>query len=176
MLRMLPAPLACRALLAAIRRHAWTFAGSGTFVAVAGRPTRLAITGNPLCHDEPRSDTPHCAYYAATFERLFRVLVHPRSTVIEVACEARGEDACRFEIAWQRAPVTATRAPSLRRAARWDRCRCRATSVRSWRSGHQLALLGEGGTVRSRPAMRSPSRTFKPISTKLVAPAMSSMI
>ena len=105
LLRGLPAPLACRALLAAIRRHAWTFAGSGTFVAVAGRPTRLAITGNPLCHDEPRSDAPHGdaphgGYYAATFERLFRVLVHPRSTVIEVACEARGEDACRFEIAW----------------------------------------------------------------------------
>jgi divinyl protochlorophyllide a 8-vinyl-reductase len=100
LLRLLPAPLACRLLLAAIRRHAWTFAGSGRFVAVAGRPARLAITGNPLCRDAPRSAAPQCDYYAATFERLFRVLVHPRSTAVEVACEARGDDACRFEIGW----------------------------------------------------------------------------
>ena len=38
LLRHLPAPLAARVLLAAIRRHAWTFAGSGEFTVRAGHP------------------------------------------------------------------------------------------------------------------------------------------
>jgi divinyl protochlorophyllide a 8-vinyl-reductase len=69
LLRVLPAPLAARVLLAAITRNAWT-------------------------------DTPACDFYAATFERLFQVLVHRRAAVREVACEACGDDACRFEIRW----------------------------------------------------------------------------
>ena len=99
LLKWLPAPLAVRVLLSAIRRHAWTFAGSGEFTARAGRPVQLQIRGNPMCRDL-RSDTPACDFYAATFERLFRVLVHPASSVIETACEACGDDACRFEIRW----------------------------------------------------------------------------
>jgi divinyl protochlorophyllide a 8-vinyl-reductase len=99
LLKFLPAPLAARVLLSAIRRHAWTFAGSGEFTARAGRPVTLQIRGNPMCRDL-RSDTPACDFYAATFERLFRVLVHPASSVIETACEACGDDACRFQIHW----------------------------------------------------------------------------
>jgi divinyl protochlorophyllide a 8-vinyl-reductase len=99
LLRRLPAGLAARLLLAAIRRHAWTFAGSGAFVALAGRPVRLFITGNPLCRGA-LSDTPQCDYYASTFERLFRALVHPRARVVETCCEASGADACRFDIHW----------------------------------------------------------------------------
>lgn len=99
LLRLLPAPLAARVLLAAITRHAWTFAGSGEFEARPGRPVVLTIRRNPLCRGLA-SDTPACDYYAATFERLFRVLVQRDSVVTETRCEARGDRACRFEIRW----------------------------------------------------------------------------
>jgi divinyl protochlorophyllide a 8-vinyl-reductase len=99
LLKMLPAPLAARVLLSAIGRHAWTFAGSGEFTSRAGVPVTLQIRANPMCR-ELRSDVPACDFYAATFERLFRVLVHPSSSVIETACEACGDAACRFEIRW----------------------------------------------------------------------------
>jgi divinyl protochlorophyllide a 8-vinyl-reductase len=99
LLRALPAPLACRVLLATIRRHAWTFAGSGRFEASAGRPALLTIRDNPLCRGLT-SEVPVCDYYAATFEHLFRELVHPATCVTELSCEARGDDACRFELRW----------------------------------------------------------------------------
>lgn len=99
LLKVLPAPLAARVLLAAITRNAWTFVGSGRFTARVGRPVVLTIRDNPLC-TELASDEPACDFYAATFERLFQVLVHPRSQVREVACEACGDPECRFEIRW----------------------------------------------------------------------------
>lgn len=99
LLKGLPATLAARLLLAAIRRHAWTFAGSGDFSASAGRPVRLQIRGNPLCRGL-EADAPACDFYAATFERLFQVLVHRDARAVEVACEACGGDACRFELRW----------------------------------------------------------------------------
>lgn len=99
LLRMLPAALACRVLLAAICRHAWTFAGSGRFEAIAGPPVLLTLRDNPLCRGQT-SDEPVCDYYAATFEQLFRVLVHRDTRVAELSCEARGDDACRFELRW----------------------------------------------------------------------------
>lgn len=99
LLRVLPAPLASRVLLQAISRHAWTFAGSGRFEAVAGRPVCLTIHDNPLCRGQA-SDHPVCDYYAATFEHLFRRLVHRDTRVTELSCEARGDDACRFELRW----------------------------------------------------------------------------
>jgi divinyl protochlorophyllide a 8-vinyl-reductase len=98
-LKRLPAPLAARVLLAAVRRHAWTFAGSGEFEAHAGRPVRLTIRHNPLCR-ELRLAEPGCDFYAATFERLFRVLVHPAIRAVETDCEACGDPACRFELRW----------------------------------------------------------------------------
>lgn len=99
LLKRLPAGASARLLLRAIGGHAWTFAGSGVFAARAGWPVRLSITGNPLCRGQASAE-PACDYYAATFERLFRVLVHGRARVLEVACEACGDDACRFEILW----------------------------------------------------------------------------
>lgn len=99
LLKRLPAAAAARLLLRAIGSHAWTFAGSGAFSAKPGRPVRFSITGNPLCRGLA-SDAPSCDYYAATFERLFRVLVHPAARVVETACETCGDDACRFEIRW----------------------------------------------------------------------------
>lgn len=99
LLRALPAPLASRVLLAAIARHAWTFAGSGRFRVLHGTPLLLFIEGNPLCR-AVRADEPLCDFYTATFERLFRALVHPAATVRELACESMGAPACAFELRW----------------------------------------------------------------------------
>ncbi len=86
-------------LLKAIGKHAWTFAGSGAFAAHPGKPLRLEIAGCPICR-ELRGTDPLCAYYTATFERLYQVLVSRRSTVRETACEAAGAPSCLFEIVW----------------------------------------------------------------------------
>jgi len=99
LLTRLPAALAARALVAAIRRHAWTFAGSGEFSVAGWRPLTLQIRGNPLARGLA-TQTPACHFYAATFEHLFRTLVAARTRVREVACEACGDDACRFELRW----------------------------------------------------------------------------
>lgn len=99
LLKLAPARLAARVLLAAITRNAWTFAGSGEFSATVGRVVELQIRHNPLCRGL-HTDAPACDYYAATFERLFQVLVHRRAHVVETACEACGGDACRFEVRW----------------------------------------------------------------------------
>jgi len=99
LLKRLPPVLAARVLLQAIGRHAWTFAGSGQFHAVAGRPCVLTIRDNPLCRGVA-SAQPACDFYSATFERLFQVLVHPAMQVVETQCEARGDPVCRFELRW----------------------------------------------------------------------------
>jgi divinyl protochlorophyllide a 8-vinyl-reductase len=106
LLKWLPAPLAARVLLKAISRHAWTFAGSGEFSVLwpdwgrAGTAqVVLQIRNNPLCR-QLHTGAPACDYYAATFERLFQVLVQANARVLETACEACGDDACRFELRW----------------------------------------------------------------------------
>jgi divinyl protochlorophyllide a 8-vinyl-reductase len=102
LLPKLPAALAARLLLKAIAGHAWTFCGSGAFSYVLGAgqtPLRVSIADCATCRGEQASQ-PLCDYYAATFERLFGALVHPRSQVSEVACSAMGAPACVFEIRW----------------------------------------------------------------------------
>lgn len=102
LLQVLPAGLAARVLVAAITRHAWTFAGSGRFQATPprrGQPWLLQIQRNPLCLGL-QADAPACDYYAATFERLFQVLVHRGAQVQELACEACGAPACVFALHW----------------------------------------------------------------------------
>jgi divinyl protochlorophyllide a 8-vinyl-reductase len=98
-LKLLPPFLASRILLKAIGRNAWTFSGSGHLGIKPGNPVRLTLTGCPLCHGA-KSDTPICDYYAATFEQLFRQLVHARTTVSETSCQAAGASACQFELRW----------------------------------------------------------------------------
>lgn len=100
LLRILPTGVAARLLIAAIRRHTWTFAGSGRFHARAGRSATIAIAQCPLCR-ELTAESPRCDYFAATFERLFRALVHPGARAVETACEASGDDACQFEVRWR---------------------------------------------------------------------------
>jgi divinyl protochlorophyllide a 8-vinyl-reductase len=103
-LKVLPASAASALLTKAIGRHAWTFAGSGTFEVRpgdrrAGRPLVVRIADCPLCR-EAHSDAPLCDYYSATFERLFGVLVASGATATETACCGRGDPACEFSIAW----------------------------------------------------------------------------
>jgi divinyl protochlorophyllide a 8-vinyl-reductase len=98
-LKRMPAGLAARVLVNAIGRHAWTFAGSGRFRAIFGTPLRLEVAGGPIPR-AGRSALPVCAFYAATFETLFRALVSPRTQVTEVACEATGAPSCVFELRW----------------------------------------------------------------------------
>ncbi|PKU23670.1 bacteriochlorophyll 4-vinyl reductase [Telmatospirillum siberiense] len=95
--KILPSALASRAMMGAIRRHAWTFAGSGHFDGRAGTPMVFEIIGNPLCSRD-RSPTPVCTWHAAVFQRLFSVLVSSSTRVEETACEACGDACCRFEL------------------------------------------------------------------------------
>ncbi len=99
LLKTLPAAWASRALLKAIGRHAWTFAGSGQFRAEPGTPVVITLSNCPLARNV-RSDAPVCDYYAATFEGLFQALVHPQATVVETRCQSMGAPECRFEISW----------------------------------------------------------------------------
>lgn len=107
-LRRLPDMVSRRVLLAAIARHAWTFAGSGRFVAHGGNPARVTIEACPLCRSS--SAPGGCAYYAATFERLFAVLVDPLTVAVSTGCMADGAAACSFDLA-RRARHRARRGP-----------------------------------------------------------------
>lgn len=98
-LKVLPASLAARVLAKAIAKHSWTFSGSGTFSYRPGKPFIFSIQHNPIC-SRIKSDKPVCDYYAATFERIFRAIVHPNAHVKETACEAAGDPACVFELSW----------------------------------------------------------------------------
>ena len=99
LLHALPAALASRALTTAIRRHAWTFCGSGRFAVQPGNPTWLIVSDCVICR-ETEADTAICDYYAACFERLFRRLVSPLASVCETECQASGATACCFRVSW----------------------------------------------------------------------------
>jgi len=96
LLKALPAKLAAPLLAQAIRRHAWTFAGSGAFRVLSA--TAFEIENNPLVAGE-RSDTCLCHWHTAVFERLYQVLVAPDFTCRETTCCAQGAGkACHFEL------------------------------------------------------------------------------
>jgi divinyl protochlorophyllide a 8-vinyl-reductase len=99
LLKILPARLASRVLISAIRRNAWTFVGSGVFDGTPGRPTRLLVRDGPICQGAS-ADEPLCDFYAGSFERLFSRLVHSNARVTEIACQANGADSCVFEVRW----------------------------------------------------------------------------
>ena len=111
LLPRLPAAIAAPALVRAMSRHAWTFAGSGRLAVdwgnaqarddFGGAAPRLVIRIEdcPLCRGA-RLDGMACEYYAATFERLFGTLVSPATRVRESTCIAAGADACRFAVRW----------------------------------------------------------------------------
>jgi divinyl protochlorophyllide a 8-vinyl-reductase len=98
-LRLLPARPSSRILLKAVGQHSWTFSGSGDFSYRLGNPVRVRIQDCPICRGAD-TDWPVCDFYAGTFERLFRTLVHRHTRVRETECQAQGAPACVFEMAW----------------------------------------------------------------------------
>jgi divinyl protochlorophyllide a 8-vinyl-reductase len=99
LMHLLPTAVRTRLLLTAITRHAWTFAGSGRCTGRAGRPVAITIEGCAICCGA-HANGPQCAYYAATFERLFAALVDRRAVAVETDCIAAGAPVCRFQIDW----------------------------------------------------------------------------
>ena len=96
MLRLLPPGLAAEMLSKAIARHAWTFAGSGTFH--RDSPWRFRIGDNPFIRGEA-SGMPVCIWHAAVFEHLYRTLVHRDCSCVETTCGAQpGHNMCVFEM------------------------------------------------------------------------------
>lgn len=95
-LKMLPKHPSAWLLARAIEKHAWTFAGSGAFAVQS--PWSFTIKNNPIVHQEV-SDTPLCAWHAAVFEQLYRVLVSPDVRCTETRCAAQGaSDTCHFSL------------------------------------------------------------------------------
>ena len=97
LLAALPKPLAARALALAIGKNAWTFVGSGRMRLKLGRRIAFVLERCPLARDV-RAEHPACDAYAATFERLYEVLVDPAARVVETACASAGAGACVFEV------------------------------------------------------------------------------
>ena len=90
----LPASLAGRLLLMAIKRHAWTFAGSGK-VSITAFPMTLSITGNPLT-------MPGCPWHCAVLHTLFCNLVSAQAEVRATLSCPRGDRTWHFHIDWPR--------------------------------------------------------------------------
>ncbi|MDX1742307.1 MAG: bacteriochlorophyll 4-vinyl reductase [Ruegeria sp.] len=101
LLRVLPKGPAGRMLAHAIEKNSWTFAGSGAFKAET--PWSFVIRDNPLVRNEV-STLPLCAWHAAVFERLYRVLVSPHCRCEETCCAAQGSGkTCHFKISYGKA-------------------------------------------------------------------------
>ncbi len=103
-LAILPRNLAGRALLAAISRHAWTFAGSGKFRATSQPSLRIELHDCPLCRGVTARE-PVCDYFAGTFTRIWSTLVDPEVRILETRCGAVVPGPCVFEAARVRGPL-----------------------------------------------------------------------
>ncbi|HEX2910096.1 MAG TPA: bacteriochlorophyll 4-vinyl reductase [Chloroflexia bacterium] len=99
LLKVLPRRLSLRMLLSAVRKNAWTFAGSGIYSFVI-RPRPVITLDGCITGLALRSDHPLCTYYAAAFEGLLEALVDPKATVRETDCLAAGAGHCVFEISF----------------------------------------------------------------------------
>ena len=94
MLAKMPMATGAWLLAKTARQNAWTFSGSGDFVVESEQ--RFILRDNPVVLGET-SDTSVCYFHASLFQTLFSTLIHPRLICSEVACLARGDDACVFE-------------------------------------------------------------------------------
>lgn len=92
LLAHLPAAISARLLLIAIRKNAWTFAGSGHVAIELGGTLRLSIAENPLA-------TPGCPWHTGAFGELFHRFASPHTHVAHTHCCARGAERCVFEFA-----------------------------------------------------------------------------
>lgn len=96
LLWVLPRRVGVPLLLAAFRRHAWTFAGSSGFSVQGKFPGAIILDDAPTCRDAG-SPAGSGAYYEAAFAGLLG-LAAPGTVVTESACRARGSERCRFDI------------------------------------------------------------------------------
>jgi len=98
LLYLLPRRLALRLLLLTIRRHAWTFVGSGAFTYRLGRTPQLTVASRI----EPVSAA--CGFYGGTFTHLLRSLIDPRvqvrSSIVAVDSSAESLARCEYFIIW----------------------------------------------------------------------------
>ncbi|NTW98290.1 MAG: bacteriochlorophyll 4-vinyl reductase [Oscillochloris sp.] len=96
-LGIIPAPIGLRLLLPAISKHAWTFAGSGKFSFHLGRAPWISI-GKPVDHDTSGIAAVLCRYYCGAFTQMLRRVVSQRIELREASCQARGGEACVYQI------------------------------------------------------------------------------
>ncbi|MBC7283525.1 bacteriochlorophyll 4-vinyl reductase [Hoeflea sp.] len=93
LLKLLPAGLAARALLKAIKANSWTFAGKAGVRVTPGHPAIIEIGANPL-------PMPGCPWHAAVFETLFATLLRrPVFVSHRIAADRTRLD--RFELRWR---------------------------------------------------------------------------
>lgn len=86
-LRWMPANLAGKGLLSAIKKNSWTFAGSGDCVTRPNDTPNLKILNNPL-------HMPGSAWHVGVFERMFRRLVCAHATVDYTS----DDTSCSFDV------------------------------------------------------------------------------
>ncbi len=96
LLGALPARVGIPLLLAAFRRHAWTFAGSGRFRVEGAYPGTLVLEACPTCR-LGAAKAPAGAYYEAAFQGLLHI-VDARVRVREFRCRSLGDPSCQFAI------------------------------------------------------------------------------
>lgn len=89
-----PRWLSVRLLLMAIRKNAWTFAGSGQCTVTTGKHPIISIRDNPLA-------MPDGTWHTAVFQRLFERLV-AKDVQVRYTGGDDGGGICSFEIAWLR--------------------------------------------------------------------------
>ena len=90
----MPAHFAAVLLTRSIQRHGWTFLGSGSLEVVRGNPLGIRIR---LAQSLVPIGRLASEFYRATFEGLFRKLVHRHARAVP---EAAGRGICRFDILW----------------------------------------------------------------------------
>jgi divinyl protochlorophyllide a 8-vinyl-reductase len=83
-------------LLKAFAKHAWTFAGRGSFMVEGPYPGVIRLEDCPTCRD-PFATDHGGTYYEAAFAGLLR-LATPDVSIREIACLTQGAPACRFRI------------------------------------------------------------------------------
>ncbi|MCB0153430.1 MAG: bacteriochlorophyll 4-vinyl reductase [Anaerolineae bacterium] len=95
LLRPLPNRLALKLLLWAISKHAWTFAGSGSFQYEVSQQARLTVT-SPI-----RPAEAVCGFYGGTFAHLIRVLIDTQAQVETKVSASDGWARCIYLIQYR---------------------------------------------------------------------------
>ncbi len=91
MLYTLPDHVSAPLLLDALKRIAWTFAGSGSVRVMAGPPMYLVIDKNPAV-------IWGCLWQRALIETVFRNLISARARVEHLRCCKTGQSSCIYVI------------------------------------------------------------------------------